>query len=136
MSWGGCSLARRGNKFHAVPAEWEGRRYASTAERDYRAVLAWREMAGEVRNIEEQPRVELEPGIFYKPDFQLEEKNGSGGWRLAYHEVKGMETERFRLICKLWRLHGKAPLRVVKRAGRRAHFCTVREIYPEGEETC
>lgn len=116
------------NKFNAkrAPGPW-GRMYDSLAERDFALELAALETAREISDVQTQPRIELEPGIFFKPDFSWLERG-----RRVYCDVKGVTTARFHLICKLWRLHGPGPLRIVKRARQRNRFVTVREILPKG----
>lgn len=117
------------NKFGAKRARGtSGRLYASKAERDRGDQLRLLEQAKVIRNLGEQPRIELEPGIFYRPDFVYVERG-----RLVYEDVKGVVTERFRLVCKLWRLHGPAVLRVTKRKGTRSAFIVVREIMGKGQ---
>ncbi len=116
---------RMSNKYHAKRALWNGRWYDSTAERDYALELDALARAGEISELQMQPRVELDRGIFYKPDFCFQEHG-----RYVWVDVKGVETERFRLLCKLWRNRGPGPLRIIKRAGRRSSFVVVREIMP------
>ena len=111
--------ARPRNKYGARPARGllTGRRFDSTAERDRGEELAALAVLGEIRALVFQPRLELEPSVYYKPDFSYERRDGDG-WRLLYEEVKGVEDGRFRLLRKLWRLHGPAPLVILKRTGR------------------
>jgi len=116
---------RRGNKYGAVRTVRDGRSFASRIEADYGAELELRERAGEIHGLAYQPRVELEPGLFYKPDFAFMERG-----RPVFVEVKGVRTDRYRLICKLWRLHGPGVLREVMRRGRGARFVVTREIPP------
>lgn len=115
---------RRRNKFGAVKTRGtSGRLFDSKAERDRAEELMLLERAGEIRDLVEQPRVELEPGIRFKPDFSYVERG-----RLVHEDVKGVETERFRLIKKLWRLHGPSVLRITKRRSRKAGFQVTQEI--------
>ncbi len=122
--------ARRRNKLGArrVPG-LGGRMYDSQAERDYRAELELLLRAGAIMDLVEQPRLEIEPGVFYRPDFGFIEKG-----RPVYVDVKGYidHRGRFPLICKLWRLHMGAVLRIVKRERRGRSFVVVKEILPEG----
>ena len=69
--------------------------------------------------------VDLVAEITYRPDFDYLEAG-----RRVYEDVKGVETEAFRLKCKLWRHFGPGPLRVLKRKGTRAAFAVVREVLP------
>lgn len=124
----------KGNKFHARRAVgWSGRMYDSKAERDRANELALLVKAGEIRNLREQHTVELEQGIRYKPDFEYEVKEftrepGVILWRMVYEDVKGVTTERFRMVCLLWRLHGPGPLRILKRASSKSPFKVVKTI--------
>lgn len=94
-------------KYGNKRTEYNGRTYASKAEAnramDLDALLA----AGEIDGWKAQPRVELEPGIRCRPDFEVW---GKTHW---FEDVKGAETERFKLVKKLWRLHGPADLHVL-----------------------
>lgn len=103
-----------------------GRMYDSRAERDRGEQLRLLQIAGEISDLREQTRVELEPGIFYRSDFDYIEKG-----RRVFEDVKGVMTERFRLICSIWKIHGPAPLRIVKRAKYGGSFCITKTVYPE-----
>ena len=87
--------------------------FDSLAERDRHTELTIFQAAGKISDLKRQTRVELEQDIFYRTDFDYV----SNGIRV-YEDVKGVETERFRLIKKIWRLHGPGELLIVKRAGR------------------
>jgi hypothetical protein len=94
---------------------------AGEAQRADELLLLMR--AGEIRCMTQQPRVELMPGYFYKPDFVYQE-----GRTWIWEDSKGPETERFRTNCRLWKFFGPGMLRVTK-AGRRGSV-VVREIVP------
>ena len=111
---------RRAHKYHACPVDG----YASRLERDRARELRLLEHAGEIHELVEQPRVELLPGIFYKPDFAYTFRDDVRHWE----DTKGVETGRFRLVLKLWRLCGPGPLEVVKRG--RGGFVVDRTIVP------
>lgn len=121
-------LAPAPHKYGAKPERREGRYFASGAEADYVAEVRLRERLGEVVDVELQPKVVLVAGITYKPDLVFTET--ATGVR-KFIEVKGVVTDRFRLICKLWRYSGPGLLVVVKRKSKRSGFQTVREIMPE-----
>ncbi len=108
-----------------------GRRYRSIAEGDYAAELALLERAGAVSDVEYEPRIELEPRVFYKPDFAFTERGVRVWVEVKHGRYQG---DRFALVCMLWKLHGPGPLRVVKAGHRRRTgmrlFRTVREIIP------
>lgn len=118
---------RGGNKFGARRTVGvEGRLFDSKLESDRASDLALLAAGGEISALAMQPRVQLEPGIFYRADFSYEE-NG----QLYFEDTKGVVTERFRLICKLWKLHGPAPLRIVRRYGK-GGFVIDKTIVPHG----
>ena len=74
----------RANKFRAQRSRGSsGRMYDSKGERDRAEELRLLEDAGIIHGLTEQPRIELEPGIFYKPDFALSGK-GLQGMGVAY----------------------------------------------------
>jgi hypothetical protein len=133
------------NKYNATRSSLfpGGRSYDSTAERDYRAYLNLLVQAGEVVAIREQPVIDLVAGISYRPDFhviervppQLGDADGAETpvfvTREAWIDVKGVETETFRLKAKLWSVFGPGPLRIVKRGSKRAPWTVVREVVPQ-----
>lgn len=120
------------NKYHARRSlGWNGRLYDSRAERDYGLELRAREAAGEIANVEEQPVVPLVAGITYRPDFAWTVRGLPDGERI-FADVKGIETEVFRLKAKLWVVFGPGSLLIVKRDGRRGVFKIVRTILPRG----
>ena len=57
-----------------------------------------------------QPPVLLGPAhVLYVPDFLVIEPRGS--W--FFIDVKGVETQRFKVVKQLWAAHGPAPLHVI-----------------------
>lgn len=123
---------------YGARGEHDGVRYwASQAEKHYYGELLLREKAGEVRNIECQPTVELVAGIKYRPDFVFTEaqpiRDGKYDWPTwvpVWVDVKGVETEAFRLKCKLWKQFGPGVLRIVKRGSKREPWRVTKEIIP------
>lgn len=95
----------------------------SGAENDRARELASLQKAGKIKDLHEQTVVELEPGITYRTDFDYIAKG-----RRAYENVTGITSERFRMIMKLWRLHGPGPLLLVKRKSRNRAFQVTRII--------
>lgn len=93
------------NKFNAVKAFG----FDSQLERRRFEYLTMAESAGKISDLHRQTSVELEPDIKYKTDFDYIEDG-----RRVWEDTKGVITDRFRLLCKIWRLHGPGPLRVVK----------------------
>lgn len=113
------------DKFGRVPPaqrRWNGRTYGSKAEMQYAQQLA---LDPDALVIIDQPKLRL--GVaenVYVPDFfVLRESSGP-----EYVDVKGHETAKFKRDKKLWRQHGRVPLRIV-RDGR-----TVEIIWPERAE--
>ena len=81
------------HKYGARPVDG----YASTLERDRARELRLLEHAGEIRDLVEQPRVELLPGVRYTADFAYDERppsgpgQGLGQWRRIHEEAKGVD---------------------------------------------
>ena len=152
-----AQLARpkRGNKYNAVRSKSliTKRFYDSGAERDFADVLQAREADGIIAEIVAQPVIELGPEgeIKYKPDFVYWEitecvcslagltdninceacKNvGSIKSRRVWVDVKGAETERFKIIKRLWKYNGPGPLEIVKRKGKGQPFLVTQTIMP------
>lgn len=145
-----AQLARppRANKYNAqkTQALTSKRWFDSKAEADYRDVLTAREQAFEICDIAEQPVIDLGSGINYKPDFEYWElipeykslemhkikhaKPTRYRDRRVWVEVKGFETERFRIIKKLWRHGGPGPLEIVKRQNAKSPFKVTQTIMP------
>ena len=116
------------NKFHAVSTVCMSRhKHPSKGEARRCDELALMQRGGAITDLVQQPVVELEPGIGYRVDFSYILKGNS--FR-TWEDFKGVETERFRLICKLWVLHGPGPLRVSVTGG--AGPCKIdRVIFPK-----
>jgi len=110
------------NKYHAKPLRLDGRFFYSQAEADYYKYLLTMHNEHEVVC---QPKVELLPGIAYKPDFLL-----LLGAPPHYVDVKGVETERFRVIKKLWSLFGPEQLLIIKRGGKMSPWVVVDRVGP------
>jgi len=139
---------KRGNKYHAIRSKslTTKRWYDSGAERDFRDVLTIREADGLITEIVEQPVIKLgsDGEISYKADFVYWEliairgeprpmcKNVPARFkdRQVWVEVKGFETERFKIIKRLWRYNGPGPLEIVKRKGKGQPFLVTQTIMP------
>ncbi len=69
---------------------------------------------GAVTHVDVHPSVTLERGIRWKLDFLVHLPDGS----MRYEDVKGYETEKFKLQLKMYLTSGNPiPLHVVKRDG-------------------
>lgn len=104
---GGNEPSKYGNR----RVEYDGRTFHSVAEMEHYKTLKLQEAAGEISDLECQPRYELLPWfrdrdgtahqpIFYVADFGFTEQS-----RSVAVDVKGMETELFKLKSKLFRFH-------------------------------
>lgn len=121
---------RMGNKYNAKKAQGftSGKMYDSKAERDRAEYLKKVETDGEVSDFMEHPKVQLTKYQTYKPDFVYME-NG----RLVFEDVKGAETERFKINIKLWRERGPGVLRISKRQGKYGKW-TFKDIHPDAHD--
>lgn len=121
-------VPKRKNKYGAKKAGsllFEGRMFDSKAERDRAEQLKVMEKDGDIQDLELQPQTSLSRAeIGYKPDFAYVE-NGVQ----IYEDVKGVETEGFRLKARLWKKYGFGPLRITKRKGVKSPFTITKTIY-------
>ncbi len=101
--------------------------YDSGAERARAIELDCLQKTRKIKDLREQTVIELETGINYKTDFDYIEAG-----RRVFEDVKGPMSERFRIICHLWKLHGPGPLRILKRAGVGRSFRVTRTIFGGG----
>jgi hypothetical protein len=100
---------KAGNKYHARITEYDGIRYDSRAEAKYAEGLDLAVRAGAIRGWIRQVRFLLGPArIAYRCDFLV---FGADGVAVAV-DVKGVVTERFRVIVKLWAVYGPCDLQV------------------------
>lgn len=106
--------ARRG-KYNVAAKEdrqFLGRTWDSKAEMLYAQELMLRMKAGDILDFAIQPLVILAGDIRYRPDFLVTEPED-----IYYVDVKGVETERFKIIKKLWPQTKGLRLEIVKRKG-------------------
>lgn len=112
------------NKFgvsSAVLRTWNGKVYDSRAECEYAQILSVKLEAGAIIEVVEQPKVML-GDLRYFADFLVIEKD-----RQFYIDVKGMETQTFRRVKKLWPKYGRLDLHILKKV--RLEFVTS-EVLP------
>lgn len=108
------------SKYRAEPTVYGGVRYASKAEASHASGLDLEVLAGRVRFWIGQPKFRLGVALnVYVADFLVVYIDG----RVEAHDVKGVETAKFRRDRKLWATYGPCPLRII---GRRA------EVIPGG----
>lgn len=100
MSYSKAYQARSG-KYNAVKQTFGGKSYDSRKEARYAAELEWMKKAGEIKEIIPQFRIELRVKgkkiCNYYVDFKLIMKDGG----IEFHEVKGFETDVWKLKWKL-----------------------------------
>lgn len=118
---------RMGNKYHAKKAlgYTSGKMYDSKAERDRAEYLKAEETEKRIESFQEHPKVNLTKYHPYKPDFVYYENS-----RLVFEDVKGAETDRFRINKQLWRERGPGVLRISKRHGKYGKW-TFKDIHPD-----
>lgn len=115
-----------------------GRTYASKAEAEWAQQL---ELDPDIAFIQHQPRAEMSEGagdVDYRPDF-LVVANGftsidevPGVLHCWYDEVKGVDTSAWRVKLQVYRKHGKIPLRIARKKGRK---WTTEWVVPDGYAT-
>ena len=103
-------LKRIGHKYRAVPTTVHGFRFASKAEATRYQQLLLLGMAGEIRNLELQPRFDLHvEGVkvgAYVADFRYQERlfgrgvGFTGRWDDVIEDVKGVRTPVYRMKKK------------------------------------
>lgn len=100
------------------------RSFDSQGEAARAAMLRLLERAGEISCLQFQVTYHLtDAQISYRADFVYVEKG-----RTVAEDFKGVETDRFKIICRLWRFYGPCLLRVTKRWKK--GFRIVQEIPP------
>lgn len=121
--------AKKKNKYSAHKTVIEGEHFPSKLEAAGWVEFRRRERIGIVRELVRYERVYLSAaGITYKADWsyvccETGEKR--------FVEMKGVETDRFRLIKKLWKAYGPAPLEIYK--GTHKNVYLHKTIIPEGK---
>jgi hypothetical protein len=97
------------NKYHAKRCIYKGIKFSSQGEMRCYQYLELLEKAGYLRDIETHITTKLIAGISHKTDFRMWDIKAE---QLVYAEFKGMVTDRWRIIKKLWKIFGPAELRV------------------------
>ena len=110
------------HKYRAEPVRYNGVRYDSKAEAARAVELDLLQRAGEITTWIGQPTVRLGCAEnIYRPDSLVIPPIGLP-W---FEDVKGFETPKFRRDKKLWRAHGRLPLRIITGGA------VVETIYPD-----
>ena len=118
----GKLVATKRHKYNVAPADQrtvDGIVFASKREATRYQELKLMEKCGDITDLELQPRYKFEPGFSYVGDFRYREHavvNGRGNYdRLVVEDVKGVETEVFRLKRKCMAYYyPDVELRIVK----------------------
>ena len=125
------------SKYRNQRCEFNGIPFDSKAERERYIQLKVLESAGEIAHLQYHCCVVTltDVGLTYKPDFTYRENNID-----IYEDVKGVETDRWKIIKKLWRGYGLSILRVAKpiysKSGIRFKIQDIqgKEIIPDGDK--
>lgn len=100
--------ASRKHKYNAVSSHCaQGHFHASKGESGRCDTLHLLQKAKEIKGLEIHPTVEIVTGMKYKPDFTYYDHG-----KRIFEDFKGVETDRFRIIKKLWPHHGTGTLRI------------------------
>lgn len=116
-------MFRRFSKYNAKKVEVDGIKFDSKVEAEY--YLHLKEMAegGEIQGFERQVKMTLQDSFYlegvkgkiraitYVVDFKITEKDGS----ITYIDVKGIETDVFKMKRKMFMNRYRTPLVTVKK---------------------
>lgn len=108
---------KRPNKYNSLSCTRDGYHFASIGEMECYSFLTLLQKGKEISSLIMQPRVVLMPGVIYKPDFMYFCNKSK---KKMYVEFKGFETDRWKLIKKLWRVVGPEDLIVYKKDRRKS----------------
>ena len=92
------SVYIRPPKYHNTPTEIDGIRFDSKAEAGRYLTLKALKASGNILWFSRQPSVLLPGGVRYMPDFLVCDAAGL----IWVEDVKGVETEAFKIKKKLW----------------------------------
>ena len=104
------NFARR-QKYNATATEYRGWRFDSKAEANYARELDEKVGSGEVYMWLRQTPFDLGEDTRYRSDFVVILTSGD----IFAVDVKGMETQSFKKIKRLWKKYGMIPLQIVKK---------------------
>ena len=121
-------MIKRKNKHNAQGCRRDGIWYDSRAEAEYADVLALLKRAGEIRNFTPKPPgIEIVPGVKWRIDFLVTANSGEK----YYVEVKGFETEGYRIKRDLYRANRKKrklPALIIVRRYGQMKYRTIEEV--------
>jgi hypothetical protein len=113
------------HKFRAKKTTFENQTFPSRLEANVYAHFKLLEKAGEVSGVERHPTYTLsEAKLRYKCDMKAVDKNG---FEFAI-EAKGVVTDRWRIIKKLWKTFGPYRLEVWRAKGRGVYLAETIEV--------
>lgn len=99
------------NKYGAKKTTVDGITFDSKAEARRYQQLKLMQQAGEIIGFTRQPSFILLGGVRYMPDFLVRHKNG----KIWVEDVKGFETQAFKIKRKLWdETFWWLPLRIIR----------------------
>ena len=120
--------ARSNNKYKAIRTMVDGESFPSRLEAQVYSELKLMQKAGLISELTRKCSVRFEGlDINYKPDakyFCLSRKQD------VWVEAKGFETERYKLVKKIWKSVGPGPLEIWKAKGNRISVTEI--IKPKG----
>lgn len=121
-------MKRSNNKFGAISTKIDGHHFPSQLEAGVYLLHKAMVQSGEINTLRCQVPVTLLPGINWRLDFAYwDVKLG----RVVYAEAKGVETERYQILKRIWRVKGPSLLRIYKGSGMRPKLV---ETLQEGTE--
>lgn len=97
---GRYNFSRR-NKYNARRTKYNGRYYDSGLEAAYAEDLDWRIKAGEIKEWEPQHKIDIRVNGVHIANYYIDFKITFTDGHVEYHEVKGYETDVWRMK---WRL--------------------------------
>jgi len=89
------------NKYGAIRQTYNNRNYDSRLEAKYAAELDWLIKAKEVTKWEPQHKISIDVNGVHIANYFIDFKVWYEDGRIEYHEVKGMETEVWKMKWKL-----------------------------------
>ena len=96
---GECDKPKKRNKYNATKKVVDGITFDSAKEARRYTELKWRQMAGEISDLECHPKYELYAGIRYTPDFRYTENGVT-----VCEDVKGGKATQTRDFVMRWKM--------------------------------
>lgn len=119
----------RRSKYSAQPTKLDGYHFPSKLEASVYQTLKLMQMAKEIEIEKVQDQLYLSAAkIGYRVDFRVKNLLTN---KIEYHEAKGVETSRFMMIKRLWKVFGVAPLVIWKGHWKNPK---ISEVIPGGAE--